>query len=54
VGDEELFELARRRAVLVEERLLTGTGIAPERVFLVSPTAVEARDGAVVLELALR
>ncbi|MBL8224686.1 MAG: DUF748 domain-containing protein [Chromatiales bacterium] len=54
VGDAELFDLARRRAVLVEERLLTGTGIAPERVFLVAPTAVEAGDGAVVLELALR
>jgi hypothetical protein len=54
VGDAELFDLARRRAVLVEERLLTGTGIAPERVFLVSPTAVGARDGTVVLELALR
>lgn len=54
VGDAEFFDLARRRAVLVEERLLTGTGIAPERVFLVAPTAVETRDGAVVLELALR
>lgn len=54
MGDAELFELARRRAVLVQERLLGGTGIAPERVFLRSPEAVEARDGAIVLEVALR
>jgi hypothetical protein len=54
VTDAELAELARQRALAVQERLLGDTGVAPERVFLVSPTAVAARDGAVVMELALR
>jgi hypothetical protein len=54
VGDTELFELGRARAEAVQARLLEGTGIAPERVFLVAPTAVTATDGQVVMELALR
>jgi hypothetical protein len=54
VTDAELAELARQRALAVQERLLADTGVAPERVFLVSPADVAARDGAVVMELALR
>jgi hypothetical protein len=54
IADAELAELARQRAVAVQERLLVGTGVAPERVFLVSPAGVPADDGAVIMELAVR
>lgn len=52
-GDAEFFALARARAERVQALLLEGTGIAPERVFLVSPTAVPVTGDAVVMELAL-
>lgn len=52
-GDAEFFALARARAERVQSLLLEGTGIAPERVFLVSPAEVPAAGDAVVMELAL-
>jgi hypothetical protein len=52
-GDAEFFALARARAERVQALLLEGTGIAPERVFLVSPAEVPAAGDAVVMELAL-
>ncbi len=52
-GDVEFFALARARAERVQVLLLEGTGIAPERVFLVSPAAVPGAGDAVTMELAL-
>jgi hypothetical protein len=52
-GDAEFFALARARAERVQALLLEGTGVAPERVFLVSPSAVPAAGDRVVMELAL-
>jgi uncharacterized protein involved in outer membrane biogenesis len=54
VAEPELFELARQRAVAVQERLLTGTGVDPTRVFLTSPAEAKSEGGVVVMELTLR
>jgi hypothetical protein len=52
-GDAEFLALARGRAERVQTLLLEGTGIAPERVFLVSPAPVADAGEGVVMELAL-
>ncbi|MEZ5564685.1 MAG: DUF748 domain-containing protein [Gammaproteobacteria bacterium] len=54
VDDATLFALARSRALAVQERLLTDTGIDPGRVFLTAPVEGKADQSGVILELGLR
>lgn len=54
VSDTEFFALAKGRAEAVQARLLTDTGIDPDRVFLISPAEGKAGDAGVVMELALQ
>ena len=52
-GAAELDQLGEQRAMAVERALLTDTGLAPERVFLVKEGKVTPQDGKVRLELAM-
>ena len=54
VGDAELKALGEQRAMALQQALLTGTQVEPERVFLVSNDKAVAKDGAVRLELSLK
>jgi hypothetical protein len=54
VGDEDLKTLGEQRALAVQQQLLTGTQIEPERVFLVANDKATGKDGLVRLELSLR
>ncbi|HMK85420.1 MAG TPA: DUF748 domain-containing protein [Steroidobacteraceae bacterium] len=54
VGDEPLRALGQQRAQALQQALLSGTEIDPERVFLVANDKAQAKDGAVRLELSLR
>ncbi len=54
VTESELTALGQQRAMSVQQALLTGTQIAPERVFLVANDKAKNQDGRVRLELSLR
>jgi Domain of Unknown Function (DUF748) len=54
VSDAELTALGQQRAMNLQQALLTGTQIAPERVFLVANDKAKTQDGRVRLELSLR
>lgn len=54
IGPADLRALAERRAVAMEQALVTGTGVDPSRVFLVANDKVTAHAGAVRLQLVLR
>lgn len=53
-GDDELIQLGRTRADAIQEALLGGGELAPERVFVSTNKAPVAHDGAVRLELGLQ
>ena len=54
VTESELTALGQRRAMSLQQALLTDTQIAPERVFLVASDKAKNQDGRVRLELSLR
>jgi hypothetical protein len=54
VTDADLTALGQQRAMSLQQALLTGTQIAPERVFLVANDKAKSQDGRVRLELSLR
>jgi len=54
VGDAELKALGEQRALALQQALLTGTQVEPERVFLVANNKAVAKDGVVRLELSLK
>jgi Domain of Unknown Function (DUF748) len=54
VSDSDLTALGQQRAMNLQQAMLTGTRIAPERVFLVSNDKAKSQDGRVRLELSLR
>jgi hypothetical protein len=54
VSESDLSALGQQRAMSLQQALLTGTTIAPERVFLVANNKAKAQDGRVRLELSLR
>jgi hypothetical protein len=54
VTESDLTALGQQRAMSVQQALLTGTQIAPERVFLVANDKAKNQDGRVRLELSLR
>jgi hypothetical protein len=51
--DAALAGLAQARAQAIQQALLAGDALAPERVFVTAATAVAPRDAQVLLELAL-
>jgi hypothetical protein len=54
ISDAELTALGQQRAVNLQQALLTGTQLDPERVFLVANDKAKNHDGRVRLELSLR
>jgi hypothetical protein len=54
VSDSDLTALGQQRAMNLQQALLTGTQIDPERVFLVANEKAKNQDGRVRLELSLR
>ena len=54
VTESDLTALGQQRAMILQQALLTGTQIAPERVFLVANDKAKSQDGRVRLELSLR
>jgi hypothetical protein len=54
VSDDQFRALAEQRAQALQQALLTGTEISPERIFLVANDKAVAKDGEVRLELSLR
>lgn len=54
VTESDLTALGQQRAMNLQQALLTGTQIAPERVFLVANDKAKNQDGRVRLELSLR
>jgi hypothetical protein len=54
VTESDLTALGQQRAMNLQQVLLTGTQIAPERVFLVANDKAKNQDGHVRLELSLR
>lgn len=54
ITESDLTALAQQRAASLQQALLTGTQIAPERVFLVANGKAKNQDGHVRLELSLR
>jgi hypothetical protein len=54
VTESDLTALGQQRAMTLQQALLTGTQIAPERVFLVANDKAKSQDGRVRLELSLR
>jgi hypothetical protein len=54
VSDADLTALGQQRAMNLQQALLTGTQINPERVFLVANDKAKNQDGRVRLELSLR
>jgi hypothetical protein len=54
VTDSDLTALGQQRAIKLQQAVLTGTQIAPERVFLVANDKAKGQDGRVRLELSLR
>jgi hypothetical protein len=54
ITESDLTALGQQRAMNLQQALLTGTQIAPERVFLVANDKAKNQDGRVRLELSLR
>ena len=54
VTESDLTALGQARAMSLQQALLTGTRIAPERVFLVANDKAKNQDGRVRFELSLR
>jgi len=54
VSESDLTALGQQRAMNLQQALLTGTQIDPERVFLVANDKAKNQDGRVRLELSLR
>jgi hypothetical protein len=54
VTESDLTALGQQRAMILQQALLTGTQIAPDRVFLVANDKAKSQDGRVRLELSLR
>jgi len=54
VDDSDLTALGQQRAMNMQQALLTGTQIDPDRVFLVANDKAKNQDGRVRLELSLR
>jgi len=54
VSESDLTALGQQRAMNLQQALLTGTKIDPERVFLVANDKAKNQDGRVRLELSLR
>ena len=54
ISESDLTALGQQRAMNVQQALLSGTQIAPERVFLVANDKAKNQDGRVRLELSLR
>jgi uncharacterized protein DUF748 len=54
VTESDLTALGQQRAMNMQQALLSGTQIAPERVFLVANDKAKNQDGRVRLELSLR
>ena len=54
VSESELTALGQQRAMNLQQALLTGTQIDPERVFLVANDKAKKQDGLVRLEFSLR
>jgi Domain of Unknown Function (DUF748) len=54
VSDADLTVLGQQRATNLQQALLSGTQIDPERVFLVANDKAKSEDGRVRLELSLR
>jgi len=54
ISDSDLTALGQQRAMNLQQALLTGTQLDPERVFLVANDKAKNHDGLVRLELSLR
>jgi Domain of Unknown Function (DUF748) len=54
IAESDLTALGQQRAMNLQQALLTGTQIDPERVFLVANDKAKNHDGVVRLELSLR
>jgi Domain of Unknown Function (DUF748) len=54
ITESDLTALGQQRAMNLQQALLTGTQIAPDRVFLVANDKAKEQDGRVRLELSLR
>jgi len=54
IADADLNALGQQRATAIQQALLTGTELDPERVFLVVSDKAKNQDGKVRLELSLR
>jgi hypothetical protein len=54
ISDADLSALGQQRATNLQQALLSGTQIDPERVFLVANDKAKSQDGRVRLELSLR
>jgi hypothetical protein len=54
ISDSDLTALGQQRAMNLQQALLTGTQLDPERVFLVANDKAKNHDGRVRLELSLR
>jgi uncharacterized protein DUF748 len=54
ISDADLTALGQQRAMNLQQALLTGTQLDPERVFLVANDKAKNHDGLVRLELSLR
>jgi hypothetical protein len=54
ISDSDLMALGQQRAMNLQQALLTGTQLDPERVFLVGNDKAKNHDGVVRLELSLR
>lgn len=54
ISDSDLTALGQQRAMNLQQALLTGTQLDPERVFLVANDKAKNHDGRVRLELTLR
>jgi hypothetical protein len=54
VAEADLTALGQRRAMAIQQALLTGTQVDPERVFLVVSDKAKDQDGKIRLELTLK
>jgi hypothetical protein len=54
ISDSDLTALGQQRAMNLQQALLTGTQVDPERIFLVGNDKAKNHDGLVRLELSLR
>ena len=54
ISDADLNALAQKRAMAIQQALLTDTQVDPARVFLVVNNKVKNQDGKVRLQLSLQ